>query len=75
VIDPASVAIFGGVAVATSSDLDEALQAALLHLLVSAFGSDRGSNGVLVRIPTKPVTDSDLNPAICSDLKSARIPI
>jgi hypothetical protein len=28
-----------------------------------------------VRIPTKPVTDSDLNPAICSDLKSARIPI
>jgi hypothetical protein len=24
-----------------------------------------------VRIPTKPVTDSDLNPAICSDLISA----
>lgn len=28
-----------------------------------------------VRIPTKSVTDSDLNPAMCSDLKSARIPI
>lgn len=28
-----------------------------------------------LRIPTKSVTDSDLNPAMCSDLKSARIPI